>query len=154
MIGLALPVFSRSDESKDKVYSKRRDLPLLESAGSSGKQVAKADWNEELVIITKENRWLKVKSSDGEGWVYIGNVALEKIPEENKNDMPMKASTMNAAAAGRGLSEGAGKYAGRHSLEEVADQLRWAEKLSGTITRDDAMAYLKSHKLGEFADAK
>lgn len=145
-------VFSKSDS--DKVYSKRRDLPLLEAASSGSKQAAKADWNEEMIVVARENRWLKVRARDGEGWVYIGNVSVEKIPEENKNDLPMQASTMSAAAAGRGLSAGASQYAGRHSLGEVADQLRWAEKLNAGISKDEARAYLKSHKLGEYADAK
>lgn len=144
----------QSADNKEKVFSKRRDLPLLESAQPAAKTVAKAAWNESLTVLSREGRWLKVSSEDGEGWVYVGNVSPEELPSENKNDMPLKASGMTAAAAGRGLSDGADAYADRHSYEEVAEQLRWAEKISSSITEEKARAYLKTNKLGEFADRK
>ena len=144
----------QSADDKEKVFSKRRDLPLLESASPSAKTVAKAAWNEALTVLSREGRWLKVSSEDGEGWVYIGNISPEELPRENKNDIPMKASGMTAAAAGRGLSEGADAYADRHSYTEVAEGLLWAEKVSSSITEEKARAYLKTNKLGEFTDRK
>jgi len=152
--GLFVSSLSLARSGEDKVYSKRRDLPLLESASASSKTAAKAKWNEELSVSKREGRWLKVSGEDGEGWVYSGNVATEKLPEENQNDMPMKASGMTAAAAGRGLSDAADAYAGRHSLSEVAAQVSWAEKLNAGISKEEARAYLKSHKLGEYSGAK
>ena len=121
---VALEIFiwvypAQSESNEDKVYSKRRELALLASASSNSKVVARAEWNEEMAVSAREGRWLKVGAKDGEGWVYVGNVASEKIPEENQNDMPMKASSMTASAAGRGLSDGADAYADRHSLAEV-----------------------------------
>ena len=145
---------ARSHDDENKVFSKRRDLPLLASAASSAKTVGKAEWNEALEVLAHEGRWLKVGGKDGEGWVYSGNVATEKLPDENKNDMPMKASGLTATVAARGLSGGADAYAGRHSLGEVAEQLRWAEKFSASITMEEARAYLKANKLGEFAEVK
>jgi len=151
---LFIASFSSARPGEDKVYSKRRDLPLLESASASAKTVAKAKWNEELSVSKREGRWLKVSGENGEGWVYSGNVTAEKLPEENQNDMPMKASGMTAAAAGRGLSDAADAYADRHSLAEVAAQVNWAEKLNAGISKEEARTYLKSHKLGEYSEAK
>lgn len=151
---LGLGIVNMSSGGDDnKVYSKRRDLPLLEKADSTAKPVAKADWNEELSVSTREGRWLKVEAKDGEGWVYVGNVAMEKLAEENKNDMPMKSSGVTAAAASRPLSAEAEAYAGRHSLSEVAAQFDWVEKLNAGISRDDARNWLKAQKLGEYAQA-
>lgn len=153
IIGIFIsPAFSGSGEGK--VFSKRRDLPLLKSASSSSETVAKAEWNEALSVLEQKGRWLKVESKDGEGWVYQGSVSKDELPKENMNDMPLKASSMNATAAGRGLSSGASDYADRHSLEETANELKWAEKLNNGISRDEAKDYLRSHKLGEFAEAK
>jgi hypothetical protein len=143
-----------SEPKENKLYSKKRDLKLLDAPYSSAKVVAKAAWNEELSILKEQDRWVKVSSQDGDGWVYSGNMSKEKIPEENQNDLPTKASAMNATAAGRGLSDKADEYADRHSLAEVADQVRWAEKLNREISKDEALDYLKSHKLGEYAEVK
>jgi hypothetical protein len=147
------PVFSGSSEGK--VFSKRRNLPLLESASSSAKEVAKAEWNESLSVLQRQGRWIKVASKDGEGWVYQGSVSSEAMKEENMNDMPLKADNMNATAAGRGwLSEGANEYADRHSHGDVAEQMKWAGKINNGVSKQDARDYLKSHNLGEFAEAK
>jgi hypothetical protein len=136
------------------VFSKRRDLPLLEAANPDAKTVAKAEWNEELKVLSTDGRWMKVSAKDGEGWVYGGNISKTKLPEENKNDLPIKASEMNAGAAGRSLSGGAEQYAGRHNLGDAAGQVKWAEKFSKGISKADAIAYLKAHKLGEYAEKK
>lgn len=153
LLGLAcLPVWSGNEENQ--VFSKRRDLPLLESASPSAKAVAKAAWNEPLKVLEKQNRWIKVSGQDGEGWVYGGNVSTEKLPEENRNNVAIKSSEMSAGAAGRGLSDGASAYASRHSLKEVAEQIEWAEKLNASITAEAARNYLKEHQLGEFAGTK
>lgn len=149
---LGIVLLLRAGDDK-KVYSKRRDLPLLASADSNAKSVAKAAWNEELSISERQGRWLKVEGKDGEGWVYVGNVATEKLPEENTNDLPVRASNMNAAAAGKGMSPEAEAYAGRHSLSTVAEQLKWAEKISADISDDAARAWLKNNKIGEYAQA-
>jgi hypothetical protein len=153
LLCLAL-VFIFTGSREGKVFSKRRDLPLLQSASSSAKTVAKAQWNEELSVLERQGRWLKVESKDGEGWVYQGSVSAEELPKENMNDNPLKASSMNATAAGRGLTDGADEYADRHNLGDTAEELRWAEKLSASISKDDARDYLRTHKLGEFAEVK
>jgi len=144
-----IPVNSAPEKSA--VFSKRWNLALRDSPSSSARETTKADWNEELEVLTRQARWLKVSAKKGEGWVFDGNVSVEKLPEENKNDMPFKASGLNAAAAGRGLSKSADEYAGRHNAATVAEQLKWAEKLSAEVTEEEARNYLKTHKLGEYA---
>jgi hypothetical protein len=155
-ITLIVGLSSGLSGSKDKeiVYSKRRDLPLLESATPTAKVLAKANWNEAMSVLTREGRWIKVDAQDGSGWVYQGNVAVEKLPEENKNDLAIKNSSLNATAAGRGLTAAANDYADRNDHGEVAAQLKWAENLNAGVTKEDAKAYLKNHKLGEYGGAQ
>ena len=145
-------LFCLADEGK--VYSKRTDLPLRQSASETAKTVAKAAWNEELKVLEKTGRWLKVAAADGEGWVYSGNIAPEKLPEENRNEMPGKSSGLTAATAGRGWTDGSEHYAQEHDLGDTAEKIKWAEKLNRSISADQARDYLKSHRLGEYAEAK
>lgn len=146
---IKINLHSRNDDNV--VYSKRRNLPLRASDDPQGKQTAKADWNEALKVLDQKGRWYKVSSNDGEGWVYMGNVSCDKLPEENRNDLPMKSEGVTATAAGRGLTDKAEKYAKSHDLDEVAEQLQWAEKQNANITKNDAIDYLKAHNLGEYA---
>lgn len=150
----ALPARSGSDQGK--VYTKSWDLPLYESASSEGKSVAKVrTFNQELNVEERKGRWLKVSCPDGEGWVYSGNVSSTKSLEENKSNLNVKAENLTSAAAGRGgLTEEANAYAGRHNHGDVAEQIRWASKINDSITKEDARAYLKANKLGEYGEVK
>lgn len=148
---LVFPVFSGSKENK--VFSKRRDLSLLVLPSVGSKTVATAKYNEALNVTEQQGRWMKVSSADGEGWVYSGNVSLKEL-DENENSMSARSSSMTATAASRGLSGAAEEYAQKHDLEEVAEQLKWAEKVNLGISKDEVTDYLKNHRLGEYTEIK
>ncbi len=150
---LSWSAFSKSRDKENVVFSKIQNLELLEAPNPEAKAVAKAKWNEELSILEEKGRWLKVSAASGDGWVYSGAVSSKELEGENKNDMS-SGSGVTASAASRGLTGTAEEYADRHDVEEVAKQVTWAEKLSAGITKAQAKAYLKEHKLGEFAGAK
>ena len=150
-LGFSTPILSK--DKSWKVFSKRADLPLLEKPDTSSKSVAKAIWNEALEVDDQKGRWLKVRAKDGEGWVYSGNVSSEPLPPENHNDL-VKTSGITAAAAGRGLTPIASEYASRHDYADVAKQIEWLEKVNAEISKADARNYLKTHKMGEFAEVK
>ncbi len=153
-VAFAWSGFSKSrDGEESTVYSKIQNLELLETPNPEAKAVGKAKWNEPLSVEEQKGRWMKVSGKNGDGWVYCGAVSRRELEGENKNDMS-SGGGVTAAAASRGLTGTAEEYADRHDSGEVAKQVTWAEKLSAGISKEEARAYLKEHKLGEFAGGK
>jgi hypothetical protein len=140
--------------NKERAFSKRKDLALLTAPSPDAKKECTAEWNEELEVLEQQGRWYKVSSSSGKGWVYQGNLSWEKLPEENKNDLPFTSSGVSAAAAARGLTDEATKYAEHKDYGEQAEALTWAIGVNKQISKSDARTYLKSAKLGEYQEAK
>jgi hypothetical protein len=145
---------SHSRNEENRVYSKSSHLGLRATPEPTGKKVAEADRNEALSIIETKGVWYKVAGKNGEGWVYSGTVSTEELPKENKNEMMGASAGLTAANSATGLDGAAEKYADAHDLSEVVEQFKWAEQINKKVSQDEARDYLKSHKLGEFAEAK
>ena len=134
------------------VYSKKQDLPVYAEPNPSASVVTKLKFAEKASVISDQNRWLNIKTSSGKtGWVYSGNVGDRRPPEENKADLLAPSSGVDTAAAGRGLSEAAQQYAQSRGYGDATSDLTWLDKENASISSSEIKAYMKEHKLGEFA---
>lgn len=134
------------------VYSKKQNLPIYGEPHPSAQVVAELKFSEKVSLISKQGRWLNVKTASGKtGWVYSGNVGDRRPPEENKADLMAPSSGVDTAAAARGLSDTAKEYASRHGEENAVNDLIWMDKANAAVTPAQVTRFMKENELGEYA---
>lgn len=80
-------------KATNKVKSKRGDVSLTDAAGG-GKVVCQASFNDEMTIVKKQDSYVLVKSSCGQGWVNNGDV---EVVMAGGGDKGMKMETVDVA---------------------------------------------------------
>jgi hypothetical protein len=135
----------------ERCFANRTQVPLLAAPDRTAAPVARAPWGAELAILGAQGRWLQVRSGKTQGWVYAGNVSLEKPPAENKSDILPTAGETGAAVAARPLSSAAKDYASRTSHGEALAHLQWLETTADALPPASVTAYQQENRRGEFA---
>lgn len=134
-----------------RCFANRTQVSLLAAPDRSAAPVARAPWGTELAILGAEGRWLRVRTGKIEGWVYAGNVSLEKPPAENKADLLPTAGATGAAVAARPLSQAAKDYANRTSHSTALAHLQWLESTADAIPTAEVQTYQRANRRGEHA---
>lgn len=131
-------------------YAKRARVPLLTAPDRTATPVGSVNWGAALAVTAVQDRWLQVRSGGMEGWVFAGNVALDKPPAENKSDFLPTAGETGAAVAARPLSSAARAFAGRRGAADALGDLQWMESFTNGITADELQTYQQEAQKGDF----
>jgi hypothetical protein len=133
-----------------RCFANRTTVGLLASPDRAAARAGSVSWGTELSILATNGRWLQVRHAKTEGWVYSGNVSLEKPPAENKADILPTAGETGAAVAARPLSSTTQGYANRKSQGEAYHHLQWLETFTDALGTAEITAYQKQSGRGEY----
>ena len=132
-------------------FARKQPTDLRAGPERDAKSTGKVAWATKLKVLQIEGRWLKVTDNSSVGWVFSGNVGVDKPPAENKNDFgPSVASETTASIAARPLSDSAKAYAKRTSYATAVADLEWVEQTADAIKAPELSAYMSEHKLGDY----
>jgi hypothetical protein len=149
----ALPAHSAELKKGQKVWSKSYETPLRAEPGPLATVVAKVGFAEKLSVRELQGTWLRVKSSEGEGWVFQGNVADEKPSlAPGAGWTTIDASQTDTVAAARPLEPAAKGYAQRHGAGDAEADIDWLDTQAAAITDQDLTAYMSEARLGEYQE--
>jgi hypothetical protein len=149
----ALPAYSAEFKKGQKVWSKNYETPLRAEPGPLAPVVAKVGFAEKFSVREVQGTWLRVKSGEGEGWVFQGNVADEKPSlAPGAGWTTIDASQTDTVAAARPLEPAAKGYAQRHGGGDAEADIDWLDSQAAVITDQDLVAYMSEARLGEYQE--
>lgn len=148
---IALPVYSAEFKKGQKVWSKRQETPLLADPKPLAAVEARIGFAVKLSISEVQGSWLKVKSREGRGWVFQGNVADDKPSlAPGAGWTTVDAAQTDTVAAARPLAPAAEGYADRHGSATARSDLDWLDAQAALVTSDLLVVYMSSNELGEY----
>lgn len=110
-------------------------------------------------VLKREDRWLQVKTANGTtGWLFDNKVSASKptsgesaLAALGRNMRGTGASAVTASAGARGLDQTSGVYANRSGI--TPQQRAAVDRMTAyKITDEEVQDFLKSGKLGEYAE--
>lgn len=132
-------------------FTKHYETALLKDPQPLADSVATLSFATSVKIVELQGKWANVSTTNGTGWIYLGNLSEEKPKEDNSiNFLHTSAGETTSAAAIRPLDEEAKQYATQEGLTNAQADVEWMEKQSDAITDAKVVEYLKSNKRGEF----
>jgi hypothetical protein len=150
---IALPANSAEFKKGQKVWSKNHETPLLAEPRPLATVVARVGFAEKLSVRESQGSWLRVKSGEGEGWVFQGNIADEKpslAPAAGWTTV--EASQTDTVAAARPLEPAAKGYVQRHDATDAEADIDWLDAQAAVITEQDLIVYMSVEQLGEYQE--
>jgi hypothetical protein len=148
------PLTGAAEFSKgDKVWSKHVETALLAEPSPLAATQATVGFAEKLSIKETQGKWLRVKGDGAEGWVFSGNVAVEKpkLPPATAFTT-VEASETNTVAAARPLTPAAEQYAQNQGAGNAQADLSWLDLESATVTQQDLKTYMSENRKGEYQE--
>lgn len=150
----------------EKVWVTAKDTELKRARASAAETVVILQPGTELNVLSLEKRWYLVTTPAGkQGWIYQGKVS--KNPPEKKQGAggnnalggllggltgsSIKAGDSDATTSIRGLSPEAKQYA-VSTGNPAACQNALDEVLAGKTDKNEIEAFLKTGKIGEYAE--
>lgn len=148
---VALPVYSAEFKKGKKVWSKHQETPLLSEPRPLAPVEARIGFAVKLSIREIQGSWLKVKSKEGQGWVFRGNVASDKPSlAPGAGWTTIDAAQTDTVAAARPLAPAAEGYAQRHGSATAQSDLDWLDEQAALVTSELLVVYMNLNQLGEF----
>ncbi|MCJ7815424.1 MAG: hypothetical protein MUP31_05150 [Xanthomonadales bacterium] len=150
---ISLPANSAEFKKGQKVWSKNYETPLLAEPRPLATVVARVGFAEKLSVRESQGSWLRVKSGEGEGWVFQGNIADEKPSlAPGAGWTTVEASQTDTVAAARPLEPAAKGYAQRHGAGDAEADIDWLDVQAAVITHQDIIVYMSAGQLGEYQE--
>lgn len=153
-VGMTTGAVAADVEAGHSAYVIRDGQPLLADKDPDAAVVTKLKSHKAYPVLDLSGKWAHVQAGSASGWIYIGNLSREEPPDINTSSFSTEASATTLSAAARGLDNDAKGYAGRKGEAASADDVVWMEQQNDAVSRADVQAYLKEHKLGEYAEGK
>jgi hypothetical protein len=143
----------------ETLYVAAKSAQLRSGKTSLDPVVASLKLGESLDVVTREDHWLQVQTTKGvKGWIYYNNVSVMK-PAGGDNELEAlgksfrrtDASAVTASAGARGLDKASEGYANRSGITQ--QQRDSVDRMTAyKIPDEDIQAFLKTGKLGEYAE--
>ena len=133
-------------------YTKRAETKLLAEPKPLAKAAGTLPFGRQVKIEEMQGAWLRISEGETAGWVFKGNLTMEK-PADVKgllDGMPQTASQTTATAAARPLSTVVTNYAAGMNLATAQGDLEWIITECATLTDEEVDAYLQAQKKGEY----
>lgn len=150
---LLMPAGWAEFKKRQKVWSKHYETPLLAEPKPLAAVDTTVGFGEKLTIREISGTWLRVKSDEGEGWVFQGNVATNKpklAPDAGWSKID--AAETDTVAAARPLAPAAESYAERNNAGDAKADIDWLDAEADAITEDETVLYMVENQLGEFQE--
>ena len=147
----ALSAGSEALKKGQKVWSKHHQTALLAEPSPLAGAQATVGFAEKLKVLEVQGAWLRVRGDNDEGWVFEGNVAV------NKPELPpasalttMDAAQTDTVAAARPLAPAAEDYAARHGAAAAQADIDWIDAEAARLPADEVVAYMSANRKGEY----
>lgn len=147
----ALSAGSEALKKGQKVWSKHHQTALLAEPSPLAGAQATVGFAEKLKVLEVQGAWLRVRGDNDEGWVFEGNVAV------NKPELPpasalttMDAAQTDTVAAARPLAPAAEDYAARHGATAAQADIDWIDAEAARLPADEVVAYMSANRKGEY----
>jgi hypothetical protein len=148
---VAFPAYSADFKKGQKVWSKHQETPLLSEPKPLAAVEANIGFAVKLSIREVQGSWLRVKSKEGKGWVFQGNVASDKPSlAPGAGWTVIDAAQTDTVAAARPLTPAAEGYAQRHGSATAQSDLDWLDAQAALVTSELLVVYMTSNQLGEY----
>ena len=141
-------------EAGHSAYVIRDGQSLLADKDPDAKTITKLKTHHAYDVVQISGNWVQLKTDSGTGWIYAANLSRDEPPDVNTSSFKTEASATSLNAAARGIDNDAKNYADRKGEAESAEDVVWMEKENDGVTKAEVVAYLKEHKLGEYAEGK
>ena len=151
-LACATALFAGSEALKkgQKVWSKHHQTALLAEPSPLAGAQATVGFAEKLKVLEVQGAWLRVRGDNDEGWVFEGNIAV------NKPELPpasalttMDAAQTDTVAAARPLAPAAEDYAARHGATAAQADIDWIDAEAARLPADEVVAYMSANRNGE-----
>jgi hypothetical protein len=150
---ISVPASSAQFKKGQKVWSKQYETPLRAEPRPLAPVEATVGFAEKLSVREVQGTWLRVKSSDGKGWVFQGNVATDKPSLAPTAGMTtFDASQTDTVAAARPLSPAAQGYAQRRGAVDAEADIDWIDEQAAELTLQEIIAWMSAEQLGEYRE--
>jgi hypothetical protein len=150
---IAFPAHAAEFRKGQKVWSKNYQTPLRAEPKPLAAVVVNVNFAEKLTVRELQGAWIRVKSGEGEGWVFQGNIADEKPAlAPSAGWTTVEASQTDTVAAARPLEPAAKGYAQRHGAEDAEADIEWLDAQAALITEQDLVVIMSEEKLGEYRE--
>ncbi len=139
-------------EAGGVAYTKRAETLLLAEPKPLAEAAGTLPFGRQVKVEQVQGAWLRVSEGDNAGWVFKGNLAMEK-PADVKgllDGVPQVASQTTATAAARPLSTVVSNYAASMNLSTAQNDLEWVIAECSSLTDEEVDAYLQAQKKGEY----
>lgn len=143
----------------ETLYIAAKSAQLRSGKTSLDPVVATLKLGDTVEVAKREDRWLEVKTTKGvTGWIYDNKVSPSK-PASGDSELAAlgrsmrgaDASAVTASAGARGLDKTSGTYANRSGITQ--QQRAAVDRMTAyKITDEEIQEFLKSGKLGEYAE--
>ena len=138
-------------EAGKAAYTKKLETAVLKDPQPMADTIATLPYAAEVKITALQGKWAGVSTTNGPGWVYLGNLAEEKPASDHSVDwLRASAGETTASVAARPLDEVTKGYAAEHGMNSAADDLQWLQNQSDKIDKKTLTDYLKTSKKGEY----
>jgi hypothetical protein len=132
-------------------FTTHYETALLEEPQPLAKSLATLPFATGVNITTLQGHWAQVSSTNGSGWIYLGNLAENKPTENNSvQGLQTSASATTASVAARPLDNVTSQYDDQEGLGKAADDMKWLESQSDAISNAVVVDYLQKNKKGEY----
>jgi len=138
-------------ETGKTAFTKRYETAVLKDPQPMADTIATLPFSTKVKIGVLQGKWAAITTTNGPGWVYVGNLSEEK-PFEDKSVSGLRASAgeTTASVAARPLDDVTKDYANQKGLNASADDVLWLEALSDKVDDKAVTEYLKANKKGEY----
>ena len=132
--GLLCATLGGGFDAGNTVFTKRYETDLLTNPQPLAGTVATLPFAASVTIVSLQGKWANVSTTNGMGWVYLGNLADEKPAEDNSiQGLQTSASATTASVAARPLDNVTAQYVQQEGLGQAAADMRWLERQSSAI---------------------
>jgi hypothetical protein len=143
----------------ESVYVAAKTAQLRSGKTSLDPVVASLKLGDTLDVVTRDDHWLQVQTSQGvKGWIYYNNVSTSKpaggdsgLAAMGRSFRGTDASNVTASAGARGLDKASEGYANRSGITQ--QQRDAVDHMTAyKIPDEEVQGFLKTGKLGEYAE--
>jgi|GEM_PF-1241804 len=138
-------------EAGKPAFTKRYETAVLKDPQPMAESIATLPYAAEVKVTGLQGKWANVSTTNGAGWIYLGNLAEEKPAADHSVDwLRASANETTASVAARPLDEVTKEYAGQKGMTSAADDLQWLQAQSDKLDKKTVTDYLKASRKGEY----
>jgi len=151
LLACAMALLVVGFEAGKPAFTKRYETAVLKEPQPLAAAVATLPFAASVKITALQGKWASVATTNGPGWVYLGNLAEEKPADDHSiKGLRAAAGDTTASVAARPLDNVTKEYASQKGLNAAADDVQWLEKESAKVDDKVVAEFLKANKKGEY----